>query len=393
LSVPVYCLHSRRTATKACAALLLSLSFCAADFCVAAEAIDASPQSGHYRIVGYLAGWASPFLIHPEKLTHINFAFARIGLDGRVALADTGMEASLLRLRDLKRTNPHLKLIVSIGGWEADGFSDAALTDTSRAAFADSAVELVRQYSLDGVDIDWEYPGQGVAGIKYRAEDRHNFSLLLKALRDELDLASAADGRIRENHYSLSIASADGEYFDHTEMGTLHTYLDWINVMTYDFFNSLTLTTGHHAGLYKSAAALSTDRDADSSIKQHLDAGIPPEKIVLGVAFYGRGFTDVRPLNKGLNQPYGRFEAAHDYSELANSFIGRQGFVRYWDDRAKSPYLWNRASRTFITYDDPQSIRAKVQYVKAHHLGGMMFWELSEDRNEELLDVIARSLH
>ena len=136
-----------------------------------------------------------------------------------------------------------------------------------------------------------------------------------------------------------------------------------------------------------------TDRDAASSVKQHLDAGIPPEKIVVGVAFYGRGFTDVRPLNRGLNQPYGRFEATYDYSELANSFIGRQGFVRYWDDRAKSPYLWNRASRTFITYDDPQSIRAKVQYVKEHHLGGMMFWELSEDRNEELLDVIVRSLH
>jgi chitinase len=388
-----HCLHSRRTATKAYAALLLYLSCCAPGFCEAGEAIDASPRPGHYRIVGYLAGWASPSLIHPEKLTHINFAFARISLDGHVALADAGMEANLLRLRDLKRTNPHLKLIVSIGGWEADGFSDAALTDTSRAAFADSAVELVRQYSLDGVDIDWEYPGQGVAGIKYRAEDRRNFSLLLKALRDKLDLASAADGRILENHYSLSIASADGEYFNHTEMGTLHTYLDWINVMTYDFFNSLTLTTGHHAGLYKSAAALSTDRDADSSIKQHLDAGIPPEKIVLGVAFYGRGFTDVRPLNRGLNQPYGRFEAAHDYSELANSLIGQRGFVRYWDDRAKSPYLWNRTSRTFITYDDPQSIRAKVQYVKAHHLGGMMFWELSEDRNEELLDVIVRSLH
>jgi chitinase len=100
----------------------------------------------------------------------------------------------------------------------------------------------------------------------------------------------------------------------------------------------------------------------------------------------------VRPINRGLNQPYERFEAAHDYSELANSLISRQGFVRYWDDRAKAPYLWNSVSRTFITYDDPQSIRTKAQYVKAHHLGGMMFWELSEDRNDELLDVIVGSL-
>ncbi|MEA3138519.1 MAG: chitinase [Gammaproteobacteria bacterium] len=368
---------------KTCAAFLLCLLVCASGF--------PAPSPDRYRIVGYVAGWATPAVI-PSGLTHVNFAFARIGPDGRAALADTSLETSLLRVVALKKTNPRLKIIISIGGWQADGFSDAALTDASRAVFADSAVELVRKYALDGVDIDWEYPGQGVAGIKYRTEDRQNFTRLLKALRDKLDLASAAQGRTGGNRYSLTIASADREYFDHTEMDTLHVYLDWINVMSYDFFNSLTPTTGHHAGLYKASAASPTDRDADTSVKQHLAAGIPPEKIVLGVAFYGRGFTGVRPINRGLNQPYERFEAAHDYSELANSLISRQGFVRYWDDRAKAPYLWNSVSRTFITYDDPQSIRTKAQYVKAHHLGGMMFWELSEDRNDELLDVIVGSL-
>lgn len=341
-----------------------------------------APAAPHpYRIVGYVDGWSTPAAIHPEKLTHINFAFAHIGADGRVSLADAAMEANLKRLVALKAGNPRLKVIISIGGWEADGFSDAALTESSRAVFADSAVELVRQYALDGVDIDWEYPGQGVAAIKYRAEDQHNFTLLLKALRDKL-----------AKRCLLTIASADREYFQHTEMDKLHVYLDWINVMSYDFFNSLTPTTGHHAGLYKAATAAATDRDADSSVKQHLAAGIPANKIVLGVAFYGRGFTDVRADNQGLNQPYGRFENAHDYAELANSLIDRQGFVRYWDDTAKAPYLWNDASRTFISYDDPQSIRAKAQYVRQHHLGGMMFWELSEDRNDELLDVIVQSL-
>ena len=275
----------------------------------------------------------------------------------------------------------------------ADGFSDAALTDASRALFADSAVELLRQFSADGIDIDWEYPGQGVAGIKYRAEDRQNFTRLLQVLRDKLDAASAAQGRTGGGRYTLTIASADREYFDHSEMDKLHVYLDWINVMSYDFFNSLTPTTGHHAGLYGAATALPTDRYADASVKQHLAAGIPSDKLVLGVAFYGRGFTGVKPIDHGLRQPYERFEGAHDYSELAAKFIGRQGFIRYWDDRAKSPYLWNSTSRTFITYDDPQSITIKAQYVKEHHLGGMMFWELSEDRNDELLDVIARSMH
>jgi chitinase len=352
----------------------------------------ASPATDQYRIVAYVAGWSIPAVIHPEKLTHINFAFAQITPAGRAELANGELEASLRRLVALKSTNPRLKVIVSIGGWMADGFSDAALTETSRALFADSAVDLLRGFSADGIDLDWEYPGQGVAGIKYRAEDRQNFTRLLAMLRTKLDAASVAQGRTGGSRYTLSIASADREYFDHTEMDKLHVYLDWINVMSYDFFNSLTPTTGHHAGLYRAAATVPTDRDADESVKQHLAAGIPSEKIVLGVAFYGRGFAGVKPIDNGLEQPYERFEGAHDYSELAEKFIDKQGFVRYWDDRAKAPYLWNSASRTFITYDDPRSIRIKAQYVKAHHLGGMMFWELSEDRNEELLDVIARSM-
>jgi chitinase len=382
-------------AVKYCASLLLCLLMCAPSLAegVAGSAVEkAAPAPDPYRIVAYVAGWSTPAVIHPEKLTHINFAFARITAAGQAALADGGLEASLLRLIALKKTNSRLKVIVSIGGWMAEGFSDAALTDASRALFADSAVELLRRFSADGIDIDWEYPGQGVAGIKYRAEDRENFTRLLKTLRDKLDEASAAQGRTGGSRYTLTIASADREYFDHAEMDKLHRYLDWINVMSYDFFNSLTPTTGHHAGLYKAALALPTDRDADASVKQHLAAGIPADKIVLGVAFYGRGFTGVRPVDNGLKQPYERFEGAHDYSELADKFIGRQGFVRYWDDRAKAPYLWNSTTKTFITYDDPQSIKIKAQYIKAHHLGGMMFWELSEDRNDELLDVIARSM-
>ena len=382
-------------AVKDCASLLLCVLICTSGLAegVPGSAVEkTAPASDPYRIVAYVAGWSTPATIHPEKLTHINFAFARITA-GQAALADGELEASLLRLVALKKTNSRLKVIVSIGGWMADGFSDAALTDASRILFADSAVELLRRFSADGIDIDWEYPGQGVAGIKYRAEDRENFTRLLKTLRDKLDEASAAQGRTGGSRYTLTIASADREYFDHTEMDKLHRYLDWINVMSYDFFNSLTPTTGHHAGLYRAASALATDRDADASIKQHLEAGIPADKIVLGVAFYGRGFTGVTPIDKGLEQPYERFEGAHDYSELADKFIGRQGFVRYWDDRAKAPYLWNSTTRTFITYDDPHSIKIKAQYVKAHHLGGMMFWELSEDRNDELLDVIAQSMH
>jgi chitinase len=348
--------------------------------CLVPTLVAASSAAEGCRVVAYVAGWSMPAVIHAEKLTHINFAFAHIDAGGRVAFdAPEAAAASLGTLLALKKQNPRLKVLVSVGGWQAEGFSDAAFTDASRATFAQSAVALLRRYSLDGVDIDWEYPGQGVAGIKYRPEDKRNFTLLLQTLRKHLG-----------DRYLLTIASADREYFDHTEMDKLHVHLDWINVMTYDFFNSLTPTTGHHAGLYASAYAAPADRNADAAIRQHLAAGIPSRKLVLGAAFYGRSFAGVAPTHMGLNQAYGRYDSEHSYAELADQFIGKQGFVRYWDEHAQAPYLWNAASRTFITYDDPQSIIGKVRYVREKRLGGLMFWELSQDRDGALLDVIAR---
>jgi chitinase len=341
------------------------------------------------RVVGYVQGGSIPTVIHAEKLTDVNFSFAHIDA-GRALLDQPGVADELTQLRALKAQNPRLKVIVSVGGWLADGFSDAALTDSSRRTFARSAVALLREYALDGVDLDWEYPGQGVAGIKYRDEDKRNFTLLLKTLREELDAESKARGRAGRDQYVFTIAAADREYFDHVEVSKLHVYLDWINVMAYDFFNSLTSTTGHQAGLYRSEFASATDRNGDAAVKQYLAAGVPSEKIVLGVPFYGRGFTGVTSRNNGINQPYERYEGDHSYEELVGKFIGKQGFVRRWDDRAQAPYLWNSASRTFISYDDPQSIAIKACYVQEKHLGGMMFWDLGSDRNDELLDAIAR---
>jgi chitinase len=345
-----------------------------------------------HRVVAYLAGWAVPPVIHPERITHVNFAFAHIDSTGRVGFEQPAVGQSLLQLQALRKANPQLRLIVSVGGWQAEGFSDAALTDSSRRTFAMSVVRLLREYAVDGVDLDWEYPGQGVAGIKYRSEDKHNFTLLLKTLREQLDAQSSTQRRTGSDRYTLTIAAADREYFDHTEMDKLHVYLDWINLMSYDFFNSLTPTTGHHAGLYRSEHAAPTDRNADAAVKQYLAAGVPADKIVLGVAFYGRGFAGVTPVNNGVNQPYQRFEGEHSYAELAGKFVGSRGFIRYWDASAQAPYLWNSAARTFITYDDPQSIDIKARYVLEHRLGGIMFWELSQDRDGELLDVIARRL-
>ena len=359
--------------------------------CAAAAAESQHPQGADAgsRVVAYVQGGSIPAVIHPGKLTHVNFSFAHIDA-GRVLLDQPGVADDLAKLRALKQQNPKLKVIVSVGGWLADGFSDAALTDSSRRAFVRSAVALLREYSLDGIDLDWEYPGQGVAGIKYRAEDKANFTLLLKTLREELDAESAARGRSGSDHYILTIAAADREYFDHVEMSKLHVYVDWINEMAYDFFNSLTSTTGHQAGLYPSQFSAATDRNGDAAVKQYLAAGVPSAKIVLGVPFYGRGFAGVTPQNNGIKQPYEHYEGDHSYDELVGKYIGKQGFVRYWDEHAQAPYLWNSASRTFISYDDPQSIANKVCYVRERHLGGMMFWDLGSDRDDELLNAIAR---
>jgi chitinase len=353
---------------------------------------DAGPPPPPARVIAYVAGWSMPAAIPAAKLTHINFAFARIDSGGRVVFEDPRFEGAIASLVALKRENPALRVLVSVGGWEAEGFSDAALTEASRAIFTESAVAFVRRHRLDGMDLDWEYPGQGVAGIKYRAEDKRNFTRLLARLRAALDAASAADGRSASDRYLLTIASADREYFEHTEMDQLHVHLDWLNVMTYDFFNSLTRTTGHHAGLYASPFAAPTDRYADASIRQHLAAGIPPGKLVLGVAFYGRRFEGVDPLHDGLNRPYERYGGDHSYAELVGSYVNRNGFVRRWDERAQAPFLWNAATRTFISYDDPQSIRGKAAYVREHRLGGVMFWELSQDREGELLEAVREGL-
>ena len=363
----------------------MSLLICVAAGLFAAlifrAALAAAPT---FRVVAYVRDGTVASVTHPEKLTHINFAFAKIDAHGAVALPHPGIAAQLSQLVALKSRNPRLKILLSVGGWTAEGFSDAALSADSRQVFASSAVALLREHSLDGIDLDWEYPGQDVAGIKARPEDKQNFTLLLRTLREQLDASRPG--------YLLTIASADHEYFDHTEMDKLHVHLDWINVMTYDFFNGMTPTTGHHAGLRRSRHAAATDRDGDAAIRQHLAAGIPADKLVLGAAFYGRAFGDVNPARDGLNQPFKTFVGAFSYSELAATRIDRDGFARRWDAAAQAPYLWNAATRTFISYEDPQSLAAKAKYVRKNRLGGLMFWELSQDRDGELLDAIAEGL-
>ena len=343
-----------------------------------------------YRIVGYVAD-ADPLpAIDPAKVDVLNYAFGTLDEQGHIVLRSPHATASLASLVGLRQRHPDLRIVLSVGGWSAGHFSEAALTEASRKRFADDAAKLIEQHDLDGLDVDWEYPTLPGGNISHRPEDRRNFSLMLEAVRARLDvLGKQHKGR----HYLLTIASADNEFVAGVELARVARSLDWFNLMAYDFHNSLTPTTGHHAGLHPSKFDPPDDRAADKAVKQYLAAGVPASKLVLGVPFYGRAFTDVAPEHNGLQQKYGKFFGAPSWRELTADYIGKHGYVRYWDEQAQVPYLWNAKTRSFVSYEDPQSLQLKTGFIKSQHLGGAMYWEQSLDQDDQLLEVLVKGLH
>ncbi|HJT18623.1 MAG TPA: glycoside hydrolase family 18 protein [Thermoanaerobaculia bacterium] len=343
---------------------------------IALSAILLGACAHHYRIVGYVTPRADISRISARELTHINYAFGKVSESGDVIL-NADAPAKLAQLQALKAENPHLKVILSIGGWGADNFSDAAFNRATRDRFTRSAMTILEEYALDGIDLDWEYPGQPGPGIKYREEDKEDFTLLLKDLRQQLDALSDARGRHGADRYSLSIATAGGPYFQHTEMEKLHKYVDWINIMGYDFAGEWSKTTEHHAPM----------SGAESFVRQHLAAGIPSRKLVLGVPFYGRAWCGT----SGLHEPVEAYAASIPFAVIERQYIGH-GFERHWDRAEHAPYLWSSSEGIFVTYEDVQSLRYKADFVKRNHLGGMMFWEMSDDPDQVLLSVMFNAL-
>ncbi len=344
-----------------------------------------------YRVVGYAMDWNPAQDRDLHKIDNLIFAFARVQ-DSDVVLPARATPR-LQRLVALKTRDPHLKVDISVGGWAAGGFSEAAGTAVGRKLFADSAARLVAEYGADGLDIDWEYPGHHESGIASSPDDRANFTLLLQAVRTSLDRAGEEHGRDGRHHYTLSIAVADGPFVSGVDLAAANRYVDWFNLMTYDFCNALTPDTCHHTGLHASKLAPANARTTGRAVRQFLAAGVPPAKLVIGAAFYGREFGGVNPAHDGLYQPYEKFIAFLPWSKLKADLIGKHGFTRHWDAQADAPWLWNATTRTFISYDDPESIAAKAAFVKQHHLGGIMYWEQGLDPDGELLDAIARGLH
>lgn len=324
-----------------------------------------------------------------KQITHINYAFANIK-DGEIIIGKHIDVENFKKLNELKKVNPNLKILISVGGWSwSKNFSDAVLTQESREKFANSAVLFVQKHHIDGVDLDWEYPGLPGDGNVYRPEDKENFTAILKLIRAKFDSLET-----NNRHYFLTIATGSSQnYLDHTNLREAHKFLDFINIMTYDFYGEGSITTGHHANLYPSSSDNSKNiRSAINAVQQHVNAGIPINKIVLGVPFYGRWWKGVMPTNNGLYQEIFGKTGTFNYDAIADSLKNKTGFVESWDESAKTPYIWREKDSLFMTYDNEKSIKYKMDYIKNKDLGGIMFWQFNGD-NGALLDAISNNLH
>ncbi|MDH5414649.1 MAG: glycoside hydrolase family 18 protein, partial [Flavobacteriaceae bacterium] len=334
-------------------------------------------------------GWQDNWGANNEKanqITHINYAFANIK-NGKVIEGNDSDVETFKKLNQLKRVNKELKILISVGGWSwSKNFSDAVLTASSRQVFANSAIDFMLKHKIDGIDLDWEYPGQIGDNNVFRPEDKENFTLILKLLRMKLDSVSG-----KNNSFLLTIATgANQNYLDHTNMKEAQKYLDFINIMTYDYYTGGSKTAGHHANLFLSEFDNANGSNSAKAVEEHIKAGIPIEKLVLGVPFYGRWWKGTNPLNNGLYQMAIGKTGGYSYKIIADSIDGKT-FNSFWDNSAKAPYIWREKDSLFLTYENPKSMQYKVDYVKDKNMGGIMFWQFNGD-NGELLNTISDNL-
>jgi chitinase len=330
-----------------------------------------------------------PGEIAANKLTRINYAFALIK-EGEIVNGYSNDDQNLAALVALKKDNPSLTVLVSVGGWLGSGnFSDMALTKHSRSVFIESVIKYVDLHQLDGLDIDWEYPGLPGAGNRFRPEDKQNYTSLLKELRKRFD---QHEKEVHRRLYLTVATGAQSDFLANTEMNKVQKYVDTVNLMAYDYYEpDSDKITGHHAPLF-------TDPEdpkkisADQSVREYEQAGVPAAKLVLGVPFYGHVWEEVDDTGHGLYQPGTKAPNtfAH-YGNILDSMINH-GFIRYWDGAAAAPYLYNPDKKIFVSYEDPESLALKCKYVREHKLGGIMFWEYSADPSGTLLDTVDQGL-
>jgi chitinase len=271
----------------------------------------------------------------------------------------------------------------------------------ARARFVASSLDFLRREGFDGIDIDWEYPGAIGTGCPSgatceRPTDKEDFIRLAHGMRAAFDAASDVDGRA----YRITIAAGvDSKYAANESgpwLGRLAKSLDWLNLMTYDYHGTWERTANYVAPLRRDPAA-PTGESIDSSVSMYLAEGIPARKLVLGVPFYGKGWTGCTPGPNGdgryqactaLARP--DHEATFEFGYLEDQrFLGMRPT---WNDDAAQASLFDPSAGTFVAYDDERSMREKARYAKERGLRGVMFWELTADRRGTLLRALADEL-
>jgi chitinase len=385
---------------------VLSLALAAVSPLAAAGQLAPQASGPPTRVVGYLASWAVSTReaaianLPAKQLSHIFYAFANIASDGSVTLGNRCIDAGACgrgaplparprgnfgELLRLKARNTHLKLAISIGGWGWSGrFSDAALTDAARRKFAASAIDLfIRRWPglFDGLDIDWEFPVQGgLKGNVERPADRENFTLLLAELRRGLDAQGKKDNR----HYELTIAaSARPSEIANIELDRIVPLLDFIGVMTYDYHTGGSIAH-FNAPLFAAANDPTPDLNVDASMRAFLRGGVPANKLLIGIPFFARAYGGVPNGNAGMLQPSKGppadwRESDGSWRRLSRTRLTDPRYTRHWEPMARVPWLYDAKAGTWITYDDPEAVRAKMNYVREHKLGGVIIWELLAD--------------
>ena len=350
------------------------------------------------KVIGYYADWTAaryPLADIPAaRLTHVNYAFAKIGPDNRLTwnasaaveqvypgdCAEPGCPHGLFnQITLVKRRHPHLKFLLSVGGWTDSGpFYEMAASEPTREVFAQSCAGFLKTYpQFDGIDIDWEHPVSG--GLQPgNPRDARNYVLLLAAIRKA----------IGANRLLTVAAAAGPRGIDPLEYADMAGILDWANVMTYDFHSGGT-RAGFNSALYNHDDPTSPRRNLHEAMQAIAAKGMPKDKLVAGVPFYGRGWQGVE--SPDVWSPGTGPLRVGGYRDIAGTFLKTPDYVRRWDDVAKVPWLYNAARKEWITYEDPQSMRLKGEYIVAQKLAGAMFWELSND-DGTLLDALRSGL-
>ncbi len=379
------------------------LAFLVAGVLPSPQAAAASPD----KVVGayYSGGTVSRYPVDnipADTLTHLFYAFAVIK-GGQCSVA-ADADANFAALDKLKREHPELRTIISIGGWNAGGFSDAALTDASRKRLVSSCMALLfdrHRGSFDGVDLDWEFPvSGGPKEIAARPEDRHNMTLLMREFRRDLD----ALGKKRGRHFLLTAALPGGRMesagpYDPAqsyELASVAKILDFINLMSYDMGTTFSPVASFNSPLREVPEdPLAPDvrrwNSVEGAVDYYLAHGVPADKIVVGVPFYGRGYRVASDANDGLYQPYSGTFPVGDWRTIKAEFLTNPQWQRHWHPVAQSPWLFNAKEHVFASYEDPRSIGIRAKFAHDRGLRGVFTWELAgDDDDRSLLKAMAQ---